>query len=454
MSTALILSTLIVISLTFSSVALSLRQHEVPDDLMERGLNAIGIDANTTRVRNVRISGSQFRTKSMITTIALDGMDSTVVPYGNQTITYSYGEGGLKQRIDRFAGLGTLWVFARPALEPMDYSVVVQDGEDGSAAVIRVFDQSLNISVLFDPDTYLPFAIRTYEDHPFFGPSTNDLRVYDYIRVDGLMIPRHFKIIYNNKRLITDFLADEVSVNFDLEPSFFNVSAERGNLNIPVVDPALTAYIGEKYANYLWFGRFNFTAMDFDAQQPYTDMPGVWVIRMPGVANYRQILLETDNYVVVLDAPSEQALVLLEWVRINIGKPVSQIWPTHHHHDHALGVPSFVENGAEVVVPKMAQSYYANIPGAKFATYERGAPYIVQTSDYRATFIHVEGSIHARDHSVTVIMPACPTDDSTVLVFDADHVVQAQLMATHNDHNELSQLVNAMAKHRVAKSAL
>ncbi|CAN9433575.1 unnamed protein product [Alternaria alternata] len=513
MSTALILSTLIVISLTFSSVALSLRQHEVPDDLMERGLNAIGIDANTTRVRNVRISGSQFRTKSMITTIALDGMDSTVVPYGNQTITYSYGEGGLKQRIDRFAGLGTLWVFARPALEPMDYSVVVQDGEDGSAAVIRgsyslfepsgapegyldgylaaymitdshkwdpllvskistgqftlrsepvegdlllpaVFDQSLNISVLFDPDTYLPFAIRTYEDHPFFGPSTNDLRVYDYIRVDGLMIPRHFKIIYNNKRLITDFLADEVSVNFDVEPSFFNVSAERGNLNIPVVDPALTAYIGEKYANYLWFGRFNFTAMDFDAQQPYTDMPGVWVIRMPGVANYRQILLETDNYVVVLDAPSEQALVLLEWVRINIGKPVSQIWPTHHHHDHALGVPSFVENGAEVVVPKMAQSYYANIPGAKFATYERGAPYIVQTSDYRATFIHVEGSIHARDHSVTVIMPACPTDDSTVLVFDADHVVQAQLMATHNDHNELSQLVNAMAKHRVAKSAL
>jgi hypothetical protein len=27
-------------------------------------------------------------------------------------------------------------------------------------------------------------------------------------------------------------------------------------------------------------------------------------------------------------------------------------------------------------------------------------------------------------------------------------------MATHNDHNELSQLINAMVKHRVAKSAL
>ena len=84
----------------------------------------------------------------------------------------------------------------------------------------------------------------------------------------------------------------------------------------------------------------------------------------------------------------------------------------------------------------------------------RSALYVVQTSDFSATFIHVEGSIHAQDHSVTVIMPACPTNDSTVVVFGADHVIQTQLMATHNDHDELSQLVNAMIKHRVAKSAL
>ncbi|KAB2100513.1 hypothetical protein AG0111_0g11620 [Alternaria gaisen] len=237
MSTALILSTLIVISLTFSSVALSLRQHEVPDDLMERGLKAIGIDANTTRVRNVRISGSQFRTKSMITTIALDGMDSTVVPYGYLAAYMITDSHKWDPLLVSKISTGQFTLRSEPV--------------EGDLLLPAVFDQSLNISVLFDPDTYLPFAIRTYEDHPFFGPSTNDLRVYDYIRVDGLMIPRHFKIIYNNKRLITDFLADEVSINFDVEPSFFNVSAERGNLNIPVVDPALTAYIGEKYANYL-----------------------------------------------------------------------------------------------------------------------------------------------------------------------------------------------------------
>jgi hypothetical protein len=81
------------------------------------------------------------------------------------------------------------------------------------------------------------------------------------------MIPRHYKVMYNNERLITDFLADEVAVNIDVEQSFFDVPVERGNLSVPVTDPALTAYIGEKYANYLWFGRFNFTAADFEAQQ-------------------------------------------------------------------------------------------------------------------------------------------------------------------------------------------
>lgn len=100
-------SALVVGFLSFSSLALRTRQSEVPTDLVQRGLAAIGINSNTSDVRNVRISGSQFRTKSIVTTIALDGMDQTVVPYGSQTITYSYETGSLKQRIDKVSGLGS-----------------------------------------------------------------------------------------------------------------------------------------------------------------------------------------------------------------------------------------------------------------------------------------------------------------------------------------------------------
>ena len=54
--------------------------------------------------------------------------------------------------------------------------------------------------------------------------------------------------------------------------------------------------------------------------------------------------------------------------------------PTHHHHDHAFGVKGYVENGAEVVCPKMAQSYYADIPGATFETFE----YVVISASHQA----------------------------------------------------------------------
>jgi hypothetical protein len=115
MLTARVVPTLMLASLPFKSVALNVRQSETPRDLVERGLEAIGINSNTTSVRNVRISGSQLRTKSIITTIALDGMDSTVVPHGSQTITYSYEEGGLKQRVDRVVGLGRSWILLVPS---------------------------------------------------------------------------------------------------------------------------------------------------------------------------------------------------------------------------------------------------------------------------------------------------------------------------------------------------
>ena len=102
------LSALVVGFLSSSSLALRTSQFAVPTDLVQRGLAAIGINSNTSDVRNVRISGSQFRTKSIVTTIALDGMDQTVVPYGSQTITYSYETGSLKQRIDKVSGLGSM----------------------------------------------------------------------------------------------------------------------------------------------------------------------------------------------------------------------------------------------------------------------------------------------------------------------------------------------------------
>lgn len=127
--------------------------------------------------------------------------------------------------------------------------------------------------------------------------------------------------------------------------------------------------------------------------------------------------------------------------------------------------------GAEVVVPDMAREYHAKISCVKFATYPyvsqylnmlsgviilfgRGEPYVAETANFRVTYIHVEGGVHAQDHSTGLIMPTCPTTESSIAISDADHVVQGDLLSTHNNYVEIAELIAALTKHRVAKSAL
>ncbi|KAH9881117.1 hypothetical protein J1614_001611, partial [Plenodomus biglobosus] len=519
-------------------VSLQSRQNEPPADLLDRALVATGLASNTSNIQNIRIGGSHFRTRSIALTLSLNSMDRVVVPYGTHTMTYDYSGSSLMQRIDKIDGLGgmspvvnllqppALWAFARPRLDPMDYSLVIRGGSDGFAAVVRgsfdymqpsappaglldgsvaavfirdsykwnplllqqvlrdyldqqrlvikangrfdlryeeiedgfripaVYDQVTGLSVLFDADTYLPYLIRSYEDHTFFGPSTNDLRVYNYTKVNNIMVPNHYKVIYNNRRLITDFLADDIAINPSVPAGFFDAPGNLAPQHVPVVDDSITALLGEQLASYIWPGTLNLTLGQLDVQQPFADMPGVWVIRLAELAAVRQVLLEMDDYVIVLDAPPEQAALLLEWSMQVLGKPIKQVWPTHHHHDHASGVRTYVQAGVEIVVPEVAKGYYSKIPGAKFQTYKYNEPYVVETAGFRATYIHLEGSMHAVDYAFGVIMPPCPTNDSSVLVFDADHVIQAERMPIHDDHTVVDEIVTALAKYRVAKSAV
>lgn len=102
-----------------------------------------------------------------------------------------------------------------------------------------VHDASLGITVLFDPQSNLPNIIRSYEQHPFFGPSTHDLVVSKYIAIDGVQLPSRFKTVYNNKHLIGDYRADEVLVNSPLADGLFSVPGN-GTIpeaSVPIRDP-------------------------------------------------------------------------------------------------------------------------------------------------------------------------------------------------------------------------
>ncbi|KAH9873442.1 hypothetical protein IAQ61_004065 [Plenodomus lingam] len=489
------------------------RQNEQPPaDLLDRAIAALGINGNTT-IQTIRVGGSQYRQRSVVQSASLKDTDSVVIPYGSQRLTYDYTGDALIQRVDSVHGLGWLMAFARPNLEPMDYSIVVRGGNNGFAAVVNgsysvfaptappeglldgyiaqvmihdsyrwnplllqqiknannftlryetiehalrmpaVHDQTTGLSVLIDPDTYLPHVIRAYENHLFFGESTNDLRVYDYNSYDGVMIPRKYKVIYNNDRFITDFLANDIAVNPQLEAGFFDAPNNITERNIPIEDPMATAQIVEQRASYIYFGRSNPTVADLSVTQPFPELPGVWVARLPENFRYRQILLEMDDHVIALDAPLDASALVIEWAEKTLGKPVKQVWPTHHHHDHSYGVSTYAQAGAEVVVVDFAQEYYAKVPGIKFDTYSLGKPYVAETKTFRATMIHIEGAMHAVDHSFMIITPPCPTLNSTTLIFDADHLVNVDLLPTANEAGQLEQFLQELAKHKVAKNA-
>ncbi|KAL0930640.1 metallo-beta-lactamase superfamily protein [Colletotrichum truncatum] len=489
-----------------------------PTTLLSQGINALGGDASISSIRTLSYTGSTIlRGKTLMLGISVKGVDNAAVTSGQQTITYSFDEQHVKQRIDKVAALGPGWTFGRANLAPMDFSLLVEGGDDGFAAVVRgsydlyspggqpqgyldgllssyliseankwhpllltsilangnftyrsgvtgagielpgVHDNELGLTVLFDPNSNRPYIIRSYENHPFFGASTHDLLVYDYIEVSGVQFPQRFKTIYNGKHLIGDYRADEVVANAELASDFFTV---HGNVTIPVASVPVRdaeydfSEIGETSAIFLWPGAYTGTSESIAAaaSRPFEDLPGLWVISPEGPLALRQAVVELeDGSVIVLDAPPHQSKLVMEWAQTTLGKNITHVWPTHHHHDHAFGAVDYVANGAKLIVPEHAAQYYATVPKDQIVTYKRGQSMVLEDSKTLLALVDMDATIHAEDHGYALIQPACPTNTSSVAVFDADHGNLAFLETF--EHAAVHELLDALARDKVATTA-
>lgn len=69
-----------------------------------------------------------------------------------------------------------------------------------------------------------------------------------------------------------------------------------------------------------------------------------------------------------------------------------------------------------------------------------------------ATFIHMDGSFHAFDHSYVVITPSCLKNDSTMAIFDADHVTPT--LFDEIEQAAPMELLGRAAHDRVADDAM
>ncbi|KAM0415661.1 hypothetical protein ACHAPT_013388 [Fusarium lateritium] len=387
----------------------------------------------------------------MSQTFGLNGLDRILAGAGRQNVSFSFDGGVLKQRIDRFHDLSgkcmrnttsseALWssvanfvspvnfLWARPNLEPVNFSLVARDGGGGFAATVEgsdlllapsappqgykdgllaaflvqeavkmspvllrtilstnnhtirmerttdgkehraIYDRILDISVLLDEETHLPYLIRSYENHSFFGPSTNDLFLNDYVTVRGIKSPSRFQTIYNRKHLLTDYSVASILVNTGISPARFDGPPNRLPAHTPRRDRLYGfAEIGENNAYYRWTGQDTGTFANLTVTQPWKDLPGVWLLAVTDAPSYRQLILEIGDKVVVLDAPPHQSLLVMRWVRETLKKTVTH--PTHHHHDHVYGTADYVAAGAKVIALEDAVGYYSAIPKDRFITY-------------------------------------------------------------------------------------
>lgn len=188
-------------------------------------------------------------------------------------------------------------------------------------------DNVLNLTVIFDANTTLPYIIRSYEDHGIYGSSTSDLMLYNYTSVNGVMYPQRFQTIYNKRHILMDYLVDTVIVNATLDPSFFDGPQGYQAQNIPVRNSSYDfAEIGEWFSNYLWGGAYQGSLANLSATNPLPDMPQVWFLNFADGDGYQQVVIELENAVLVVDSPPHQSLLVLQWVQEALGKEVTHVW--------------------------------------------------------------------------------------------------------------------------------
>ena len=93
---------------------------------------------------------------------------------------------------------------------------------NGAGPHPAVTDSATNLTVIFDPTTFSPSRVRSYEDHLVLGLSANDYLLYNYTMVNGVNFPRNFKLLYNEDLMLIEMLVDQVTTNPNFTANFFD----------------------------------------------------------------------------------------------------------------------------------------------------------------------------------------------------------------------------------------
>jgi glyoxylase-like metal-dependent hydrolase (beta-lactamase superfamily II) len=235
---------------------------------------------------------------------------------------------------------------------------------DKQLIAVGFADGSTNFTILLDPQSKLPAAIRTRDDDNLAGDSTYDLVLSDWKMVGGVNIAHALSYQLNGVE-VGKVTYKEVTANPTIAADAFAVpDAVKATAKAPATANVPYQWVIRR----LVLGRF----LDSDAIIAPTATSLKLVELAPNVQQVQggtanNLIVAMKDHLVVFDAPYgelQSRWVIDEAKKKYPGKPIRYLVLTHHHMDHTGGTRTFIAEGATVIVPAPDKAFFEQVARA------------------------------------------------------------------------------------------
>lgn len=244
------------------------------------------------------------------------------------------------------------------ALSPLPNQML--DGK--SLPAVAFADGDSKFTILFDPATKLPAAVRSLDDDAIYGDVNYDLVFADWKPVGGVKMA-HRHVYKLNDVEIGRVVYQEIAANPAMAAEAFT-AREEGRKQAAMPAPGAVPY--QWVIRRLNLARF----LDSDAVNYPPSSPGLRLVELaPNVQHvvggtHNSLIVALKDQLVVFDAPINewQSRWTIDAAKARYpGRPVKYLVLTHHHNDHTGGARTYVAEGATVVVAAPNKAHFETV---------------------------------------------------------------------------------------------